>query len=143
MAKKITDDQPRVYFDCEKCPAFCCAVYERVAVTKRDLNRLAKHFQVTVEEAERRYTRMFEGERVLKRTADPLFDKACSFLDRKTRGCTIYQARPEVCRGYPARSRCLYYDLLMFERQQQDDETILPLVQLTFRGAPAKNSDKR
>ena len=35
----IKDDQPRVYFDCNKCPAFCCSVYERVRVTKRDVTR--------------------------------------------------------------------------------------------------------
>ena len=138
MAKKINDEQPRVYFDCSKCPAYCCAIYERVAVTKRDLNRLAKHFQTSVEDAEKRYTRMFEGERVLRRTADPVFGKACQFLDRKTRGCTIYTARPEVCRSYPARSRCSYYDVLTFERQQQNDPTVLPLVQLTFRGVTPK-----
>ena len=47
MGKKITDEQPRVYFDCSKCPAYCCSVYERVQVSKRDLNRLARHFGLT------------------------------------------------------------------------------------------------
>ena len=30
MVKTIKDDQPRVYFDCNKCPAYCCSIYERV-----------------------------------------------------------------------------------------------------------------
>ena len=47
----IKDEQPRVFFNCSKCPAFCCSVYERVEVTKRDLNRLARHFGVTPEVA--------------------------------------------------------------------------------------------
>ncbi|HEV7375804.1 MAG TPA: hypothetical protein VGN95_13875, partial [Pyrinomonadaceae bacterium] len=68
--KKITDEQPRIYFDCSKCPAFCCSVYERVAVNKRDINRLAKHFGVSVETATRRYTKMHSGERVLRRKKD-------------------------------------------------------------------------
>ncbi len=55
------------------------------------------------------------------------------FLDQETRGCTIYHGRPAVCREYPARSRCAYYDLLQFERRQQDDQTVIPLVQITFR----------
>jgi hypothetical protein len=38
-----------------------------------------------------------------------------------------------VCREFPARTRCAYYDLLTFERSQQGDETVLPLVQITFR----------
>ena len=131
--KKITDEQKRVHFDCSKCPAFCCSVYERVSITPRDLRRLAKHFGVTEEVATKRYTRTNSGERVLRRTPDVIFERACMFLNRETRGCTIYHARPNVCREYPARSRCAYYDLLTFERQQQDDPDVLPLVQITFR----------
>ena len=132
-AKTITDDQPRVYYNCDECPAYCCAVYERVQVTTFDLERLAQHFGITVEAARRRYTRMNGDERVLKRAKDPLLGESCQFLDRKTRGCTIYHARPEVCRHYPARKRCVYYDLLKFEqRQQQDNPQVIPVVQLTF-----------
>lgn len=134
MAERIIkDDQPRVHFDCNKCPAFCCSIYERVGVTKRDINRLAKHFGVSVEEARRRYTADFEGERVLKRVKDVIFEKTCGFLDQKTRGCTIYHARPTVCRSYPGRTRCAYYDVLRFERTQQGDENVLPLISITFR----------
>lgn len=133
MEKKITDDQPRVYFDCNKCPAFCCSIYERVEVTKRDLNRLAKYFKVSVETAMKRYTKMWGDERVLRRTKDKLFTETCIFLNQETRGCGIYHARPQVCREYPDRVRCVYYDVLKFERQQQDDPTVLPLIQITFR----------
>jgi Fe-S-cluster containining protein len=138
MTKKITDEQPRIYFDCSKCPAFCCAIYERVQVSKRDLNRLAKYFELTVEATTERYTKMHSGERVLRRKKDPIFGQACQFLDRETRGCTIYHARPEVCREYPNRTRCAYYDLLQFEREQQDDINVLPLVQITFRKVEKK-----
>ena len=138
MGKKVTDEQPRVHFDCSKCPAYCCAIYERVAVTKRDVNRLAKHFGVSVSTATRRYTKMFESERVLRRKKDPIFGEACQFLDPETRGCTIYHGRPAVCREYPARSRCAYYDLLKFERQQQDDPNVVPLVQISFREVEKK-----
>ena len=140
MAKKVTDEQPRVYFDCSKCPAYCCAIYERVQVTKRDLNRLARHLAVTVEIAEKRYTKIdrSSGERVLRRKKDTIFEEACMFLDRETRGCTIYHGRPGVCREYPARSRCSYYDLLQFERKQQDDPGVVPLIQITFREVKKK-----
>ena len=129
----IKDEQPRVYFDCGKCPAFCCSVYERVEVTKRDLNRLARHFGVSPEVAAERYTRDWEGERVLKRVKDAIFPQTCMFLDQETRGCTIYAARPAVCRAFPGRSRCAYYDLLQFERRQQGDENVVPVVTITFR----------
>jgi uncharacterized protein len=133
MDKKITDDQPRVYFDCNKCPAFCCSIYERVQVTKRDINRLARYFNVSVETAMKRYTKMWGKERVLRRTKDEIFAETCIFLNQETRGCTIYHARPGVCREYPDRVRCAYYDLLQFERRQQDDPDVIPLVQITFR----------
>ncbi len=129
----IKDDQPRVHFDCNKCPAFCCSIYERVVVTKRDINRLAKFFGVSTEEAKRRYTADFEGERVLKRVKDVIFERTCMFLDQKTRGCTIYHGRPSVCRSYPGRSRCAYYDVLRFERVQQGDENVIPQVKIIFR----------
>lgn len=129
----IKDGQPRVYFDCAKCPAYCCSIYERVAVAKRDIKRLAKYFDVSYETAERRYTRLYEGERVLKRTRDRIFKETCIFLNQETRSCGIYHGRPTVCREYPARARCAYYDLIQFERGQQDDETALPLVQIEFK----------
>src|SRR3712207_434069 len=103
MVKTIKDDQPRVYFDCGKCPAFCCSIYERVQVTKRDITRLAKHFGVTFEAARRRFTKQWEDERVLKRVKDTIFPETCMFLDQERRGCTIYHARPAVCREYPDR----------------------------------------
>lgn len=134
MSKRaIKDDQPRAYFDCNKCPAYCCSIYERVAVTKRDIGRLAKHFGLSSDEARRRYTTSYEDERVLKRVDDAVFEKTCTFLDQKTRRCTVYHARPAVCRSYPGRSRCAYYDLLRFERIQQGDENVVPQVRITFR----------
>ena len=129
----VKDDQPRSYFDCNKCPAFCCSIYERVKVTKRDVTRLAKFFGVDYETAFRRYTKDFENERVLKRVPDHIFPKTCIFLDQHTRRCTVYTARPAPCREYPNRSRCAYYDLLQFERKQQGKDSIVPVVQLTFR----------
>jgi Fe-S-cluster containining protein len=134
MAKTIRDDKPRVYFDCNKCPAFCCSVYDRVQVKTRDITRLAKHFNVSFETAKRRYTRINResGERVLRRVKDSIFEETCMFLNQETRGCGIYHARPGVCREYPDRSRCAYYDLLKFERRQQADETVIPLIQITF-----------
>ena len=101
MGDTATKVKPRSYYDCVKCPAFCCSVYERVQVTPRDIRRLAKHFGVTVEVATARYTKMWEGERVLRRKRDHLFGQACQFINPETRGCGIYHARPAVCREFP------------------------------------------
>jgi len=129
----ITDRQPRALFDCGKCPAFCCSVYERVETKRRDINRLAKYFDVPYAVAERRYTKVVDGERVLRRVPDKVLDQACMFLDQDSRRCTIYHARPGTCREYPTTRRCAYYDLLRFERRQQDDDTVVAVVRITFQ----------
>jgi Fe-S-cluster containining protein len=132
MGPTITDDSKRSYFNCDKCPAYCCSIYDRVQVTKRDIKRLAKHFALSVETATLRFTKRWEKEQVLRRKKDPIFGRACQFLDPQTRKCTVYHARPLVCREFPLTRRCGYYDLLTFERRQQDDYNVLPLVQIKF-----------
>jgi Fe-S-cluster containining protein len=112
-----------------------------VQVTKRDITRLAKHFGVSYETARRRYTKQWEDERVLKKVEDKIFPVTCVFLDQDKRGCTVYHARPAVCREYPDRVRCPYYDMLQFERRQQADDTVLPLVQITFREVTETNGN--
>jgi Fe-S-cluster containining protein len=101
----------RVLFNCLKCPAYCCS-YDRVEVTKRDLLRIAKHFGISYREAEKRYTKIAFG--------------VCQFLDLEKRRCTIYEARPAVCREYPDSLRCGYYDFLASERRRQCDDEFIP-----------------
>src|SRR6476469_951668 len=109
MGETITKLKPKSYYDCVDCPAYCCSVYERVQVTPRDIRRLAKHFGVSEEIASARYTKVYEKERVLRRKADPVFWRACQFLNPDTRNCCIYHSRPPVCRQFPVTSRCAYY----------------------------------
>ncbi|MEO8034862.1 MAG: YkgJ family cysteine cluster protein [Acidobacteriota bacterium] len=113
-------------YDCLKCPAYCCS-YDRIIVTKADLNRLARHFGVEPEVARRRFTKTVEGEQVLRHQKDEIYGSICMFLDLKTRRCTIYEGRPGVCHEYPDKARCGYYDFLRWERRQQDDENFIPL----------------
>lgn len=133
MGESPATVKTKSYYNCSDCPAYCCSVYERVQVTPRDIRRLANHFNVTEDVAVARYTKFYEKERVLRRKADPIFGQACQFLNPETRQCTIYHARPAVCRQFPTTTRCAYYDLLKFEREQQGDPDALPLVKITFR----------
>lgn len=112
------------HYDCLKCVAYCCT-YTHIPVTKRDAARLARHFGVTPEAAEKRYTKKGDKEnpRVLRHTEDPHFETSCMFLDKETRNCTVYEARPKICRDFPTQSRCGYYEFLKFEREVQDDPT--------------------
>lgn len=128
---------PRLAYDCTKCPAFCCSIYERVAVKASDVRRLASHFGLTLGEARERFTKTYGRERILRRRSDALLGRACRFLHPETRGCTIYEARPDICREYPGVTRCGYYDIVQFERKSQNDKHVLPLIQITFPG-PSK-----
>jgi uncharacterized protein len=114
------------HYDCSKCPAYCCS-YDRVIVNKRDINRIARHFDLDPETALLRFTKVVEGEQVLRHQKDEIYGSVCMFLDTKTRRCTIYNARPAVCREYPDRPHCGYYDFLKWERRQQGDEEFVPL----------------
>jgi Fe-S-cluster containining protein len=113
-------------YDCLSCPAYCCS-YDRVSVTKRDVNRLARHFEMSPELAEERFTKVVEGERVLRHQKDRIFGSVCIFLDTKTRRCTVYEVRPGVCHEYPETPRCGYYDFLRWERKFQDDKDFIPM----------------
>ena len=128
----------KLKYDCDKCIAYCCSIYDRVQVTPRDIRRLAAHFHLLPEVATQRFTKVWQTERVLRRKADRLFGQACMFLNQETRKCTIYDARPTVCREFPTTSRCAYYDLIEFEREQQDDPDVIPLVKITFKNGKNK-----
>jgi Fe-S-cluster containining protein len=120
--------KPRVHYDCLKCPGYCCS-YDLIEVGKRDVARLAKHFEVTYQQAEDRFTK-YDGDakvRTLRHQKDKLFGKICTFFDTKKRQCTIYHARPSLCRAYPNEAHCGYYDFLKFERDHQDDEKYIAL----------------
>lgn len=117
---------PIVRFDCTKCPGYCCS-YSRIAVTDRDVARLAKHFELEVADAQRRFTRLFEpGERILRHRKDSVYGSVCRFFDTDLRRCSVYTARPAVCRTYPHGSRCGYYEFLKFERRHQGDPDFIP-----------------
>jgi Fe-S-cluster containining protein len=109
-------------YDCTKCPGYCCS-YPAIIVTKRDSERMAKYFGMTVEAMEKKYIRSAYGfSRIMKRKKDKYFNKICQFFDTEARRCTIYEARPAGCREYPGKGSCGYYDFLTFERDAQNDK---------------------
>ncbi|MEM6851156.1 MAG: YkgJ family cysteine cluster protein [Pseudomonadota bacterium] len=112
----------RKLHDCLKCPAYCCS-YEHIPVTDADIRRLGAHFGKSEAQARRAYSKAGDDEtpRVIRHQTDEHFKSVCMFLDKTTRNCTIYTARPRICREFPAGARCGYYDFLAFERRVQGD----------------------
>jgi Fe-S-cluster containining protein len=118
----IKSKTPKNKYDCLKCPGYCCS-YPLIEVTQRDIARVAKHFDVSVEKAKKKFFRYDRSEKswVLRQKEDEHFKKICRFFDTEERRCTIYTARPGVCRDYPGEPTCGYYSFLEFEREHQQD----------------------
>jgi Fe-S-cluster containining protein len=114
-------------YDCLNCPAYCCT-YQSIPVTKGDLKRLARRFDITPEQAERRFTKKSaEGQRILRHRKDHIYPTACRFLDPDDRTCTVYEHRPSICRAFPSTKRCGYWDFMMWERANQGDDEFIPV----------------
>ncbi len=111
-------------YDCSKCPGYCCS-YQIIPLTKKDVERLAKHFGMSFTAARKKYTVPRDDEKYsMRRKADVHFGKVCQFFDTDKRCCTIYTARPSTCRSYPG-GRCGYYDFLSSERRGQEDPEMI------------------
>jgi uncharacterized protein len=79
--------------DCTKC-ANCCRTM-RIIVTDDDVPRIAAHLGMASEEFIATYLERDEKERCYCIKTSP-----CPFLSADSK-CTIYDVRPEKCRGYP------------------------------------------
>lgn len=116
-------------YDCSQCPGYCCS-YPRIVVSDFDIERLARHFGISVGTARRRFTYHYQtkdlDEQLLRHRKDHVFKSTCRFFDQDARRCTVYEARPSVCRIYPDHRSCGYFDFLKFEREQQGDDEFIP-----------------
>src|SRR5690349_17962726 len=112
-------------YNCAKCPGYCCS-YPVIPLTKRDVHRIAEHFNLSFETARRQFTKVDGDEDyAMRRKADVHFGKVCRFFDTDKRSCTMYKARPRICLTYPG-GRCGYYDFLYSERTTQEDSEHIP-----------------
>ena len=111
-------------YNCRKCPGYCCS-YPLIEIDKKDVQRLADHFGLGFREARKKFTRRDpEATYAMRRKKDKHFGRICQFFDTEKRCCTVYKARPAVCRDYPG-GRCGYYDCLMSDRRRQDDPDMI------------------
>src|SRR5690349_7102274 len=70
----------KISYDCSLCPAYCCT-YPQIGISRRDIARIAKRFELDVETATKRFTKLNdEGKMILKHRPDPIFNTACRFL---------------------------------------------------------------
>lgn len=91
------------------------------------MERLARHHGIDFEAARKAFTRSDHGRRyIMKRKPDVHFGRICRFFDTKARRCTVYAARPNVCRSHPGK-QCGYFAFLKFEREAQNDAEYVAL----------------
>jgi hypothetical protein len=120
----------KVRYNCATCPGYCCS-HSRIAITDADITRLAKHFGLSFEAAKLKFTYHYQtkevDEQLLRHKKDHIYKSICRFFDTDERRCTVYEARPGVCRSYPESKHCGYYDFLRFERAHQADPEFIAL----------------
>lgn len=119
----------KMRYDCATCPGYCCS-HSRIAISEYDIARLAKHFDLSPAEAKQKFTYNYQtkevDEQILRHKKDHIYKTVCRFFDTDERRCTVYEARPNVCRKYPYGNRCGYHEFLKFEREHQGDDEFIP-----------------
>jgi uncharacterized protein len=86
-------------FECTGCGGCCTArgEYAHVYLNPDEAEALAEELELPLREFRRRYT--FKDE--YGYTQLRFDDSTCVFLERGTRRCTVYGARPTQCRTFP------------------------------------------
>ncbi len=82
-------------FFCQRC-GHCCYGRGGIVVGQRDLPRLLAYFNMEKEAFLEKYTELFDGKPTLITGEDGF----CYFF-KEGAGCTIHEARPDVCRAWP------------------------------------------
>ena len=89
-------------FECQGCGGCCAGPHEGyVWVTDDDVEAIAAHLRISVQEMMTRYVRRV-GRRMSLRESPPSMD--CIFLQTASdgqRACDIYGTRPTQCRTWP------------------------------------------
>ncbi len=83
-------------FGCTSCGQCCTGAPGYVWLEQEDIQRLAKHLELSESDFLRRYTRFVRGRYSLTELK-PHYD--CVFLKEKK--CTVYHARPSQCKKFP------------------------------------------
>jgi Fe-S-cluster containining protein len=78
--------------DCFSC-ANCCKT-KGPAFTKKDINRIARHMEITPPEFSDTYLEMNQDDAYVLKTTP------CLFLQENNK-CSIYEIRPKACASYP------------------------------------------
>ncbi len=85
------------YYQCQRC-GNCCRWPGDVRVTDAEVERIAEHLGLALEDFIARYTHLNANRTGLSLIEAP--DGACIFLEGKNH-CRIQAVKPEQCAGFP------------------------------------------
>ncbi|HTS62434.1 MAG TPA: YkgJ family cysteine cluster protein [Candidatus Acidoferrales bacterium] len=91
----ILASEVQQHMDCTAC-ANCCR-YSVVSVDQAEIEKIARHLGTTPAEVVRLYTLPDPDSRASRTLLNS--KQGCVFLDGTL--CTIYEARPKICRDFP------------------------------------------
>lgn len=87
---------------CDTCAGNCCIGESGyIWITIQEINFLAKHLNLTVEELRIKYLNKIGYKYSIKEVKLSEDNYACEFFNLEKRQCTIYEARPIQCRTFP------------------------------------------
>lgn len=84
-------------FECQQCGQCCTGAPGYVWLEDTDYKNMSEHLEITIEEFTRKFVRK------TSKGGYSLIEKEnydCIFFD-KSKGCTVYEARPIQCKTYP------------------------------------------
>lgn len=117
---------------CNYCPGYCCYRLKgsTLFLDANDINRLARHFDITDGEVRKRY---IENRNTFK-VKD---DGSCIFLsdEKMCKRCTVHTARPLQCQRFPYDEACPYLerDDLLSQIQPRVEKQLMSLMQTSRR----------
>jgi Fe-S-cluster containining protein len=88
--------QDGLRFKCTGCGKCCTGSPGYVYLSDQDLEKLAAHFQLSLEKFSRKYVRLIDGGAAL---LDKPVSGDCVFLENNQ--CTVYESRPIQCKTFP------------------------------------------
>ena len=87
--------QIQANFECLHCGR-CCCFFDPIAITVRDAERISRYLDITMEQ----FLEKFAKKTNASDSGLSLLSHPCVFF-REGTGCTVYEARPMICRMYP------------------------------------------
>lgn len=102
---------------CESCGGNCCIGESGyIWINKSEIENLAKHLNISVEELGMNYLMKAGYKYSLKEVKLAQDNYACVFFDLDKKQCSIYEARPSQCKTFP------FWDYFKKNEQEVYDE---------------------